>query len=257
MTDVERLLDEAEARPVEGWDFGWLGERIRIGPLPWSFDDIVIAHARRSLDLLDLDTGGGEWLARLPIRPPRTVATESWPPNVAVATARLEPLGISLVQVDAAPDNVEQSANETRGRLPFASESFALISNRHAAFVAPEVARVLAPTGVFLTEQVGGDYGEFYDALSIPRPSGRGSEWTSRRATAQLERAGLHVVEAGEAQEATTFADVGAFAWYLKAIPWVVDGFSIAAQRTRLEQLQAEMPLTVRQPAFWLRAVKR
>ena len=256
MTDVARLLEEAEARPVEGWDFGWLGDRMRVAPLPWSFEDIVAAHAMHSADLLDMETGGGEWLARLSHRPPRTVATESWPPNVEVAGRRLRPLGITVVHDEGAPDNVEQSENEARGRLPFPSESFALISNRHGTFVASELARVLAPNGVFLTQQVGGDYDEFRDALSIPRQSGRGREWTLQLATAQLERAGLHVVESGEAFEATAFADVGAFAWYLKAIPWVVPGFSIAEQRARLEQLQAEMPLTIRQPAFWLRATK-
>jgi SAM-dependent methyltransferase len=256
VTDVERLLDEAEARPIEGWNFGWLGTRMRIAPLPWSFDGIVTAHARTSPDLLDMDTGGGEWLARHAIRPPRTVATESWPPNVSVAAQRLRPLGVEVVQADAAPDNVEQSDDETRGQLPFPPESFALISNRHSSFVASEVARVLVPKGVFVTEQVGGDYDEFHRALSIPRPTDRAREWTLRLATAQLEHAGLRVVESGEALEETTFTDVGAFAWYLKAIPWVVDGFTIAGHRARLEQLHAEMPLTVRQPAFWLRAVK-
>jgi hypothetical protein len=256
VTDVAWLLEEAEARPVEGWDFSWLGDRMRVAPHPWSFEHIVAEHARRSPDLLDMETGGGEWLARLAVRSPRTVATESWPPNVEVAGARLRPLGITVVRDEAAPDNVEQSENETRGRLPFPSQSFALISNRHGTFVASEVARVLARGGNFLTEQVGGDYDEFHAALSIPRPSGRGPEWTLGLASAQLERAGLAVVESAEAFEETTFADVGAFAWYLKAIPWVVHGFTIAEHRARLEQLQAEMPLTLRQPAFWLRAKK-
>jgi SAM-dependent methyltransferase len=256
VTHVARLLEDAEARPVEGWDFGWLGERLRVAPLPWSFEDIVVAHAQRSSDLLDMETGGGEWLTRLAVRPPRTVATESWPPNVEVARTRLRPLGVTVVHDEGAPDNIDQSENETRGRLPFPSQSFALISNRHGAFVASEIARVLAPNGVFLTQQVGGDYDEFHDALSIPRASGRGREWTLALATVQLERTGLRVVESAEASEVTTFADVGALAWYLKAIPWIVAGFSIAEHRARLEELQAEMPMTLRQPAFWLRAVK-
>jgi SAM-dependent methyltransferase len=256
MTDVAELLAEADAHPVEGWDFSWLGDRLRVAPLPWSFEDIVAAHAEHSPDLLDMETGGGEWLTRLAVRPPRTVATEAWPPNVDVAGARLRPLGITLVRDEGAPDNVEQTENDTRGRLPFPSESFALISNRHGTFLASEVARLLVPNGVFLTQQVGGEYDEFHDALSLPRPTGRAREWTRRTATAQLERAGLRVVESDEAFEETTFADVGAFAWYLKAIPWIVDGFSISDHRARLERLQPEMPLRIRQPAFWLRAVK-
>jgi hypothetical protein len=260
VTDVAQLLAEADDHPVEGWSFDWLGVRLRIAPLPWSFDEIVVDHARRSPDLLDLETGGGEWLAALAVRPPRTVATESWPPNVDVAGARLRPLGITVVHAEAAPENVEQPESETRGRLPFPSSSFALISNRHATFVAAEVARVLVAQGVFVTQQVGGDYDEFHDMLGLAHTPRRLPEWDVRRATAQLESAGLRVTDSAESREETSFADVGAFAWYLKAIPWVVPGFTVSTHRTQLERLQQRIeergPLHVRQPAFWLRAEK-
>jgi cyclopropane fatty-acyl-phospholipid synthase-like methyltransferase len=67
-------------------------------PLPWDYTATVLEHARRSPDLLDLGTGGGEWLAALPYRPARTVATEAWPPNVSVARGRLKPLGTEVVR---------------------------------------------------------------------------------------------------------------------------------------------------------------
>ena len=166
------------------------------------------------------------------------------------------------MQGEAAPKNVEQDEDETGGRLPFPSHSFALISNRHGTFVAVEVARVLVPGGVFLTQQVGGDYDEFHDALGLspPPPPDRAREWDVRHATGQLERAGLRVTESAESFEQTTFADVGAFAWYVKAIPWVVPGFRISTYRAQLEHVQERIdeggPLTVQQPAFWLRAEK-
>jgi hypothetical protein len=105
---VDRLLKEAEAKPVEGWDFTWLGDRISTAPLPWSFEAVVSSRARRSPDLLDMETGGGEWLAALPDRPRRTVATEAWPPNVEVAGARLRAFGITVVWAKGAPDNADQ-----------------------------------------------------------------------------------------------------------------------------------------------------
>jgi len=37
------------------------------------------------------------------------------------------------------------------GRLPFRDGAFALVIDRHEAFNAREVARVLAPDGVFIT----------------------------------------------------------------------------------------------------------
>lgn len=257
--ELERLLAEAEARPLGGWDFGWLGERMRSSALPWSFEEIVVGHARSSPDLLDLGTGGGEWLAALPYRPPRTVATEAWETNLAIARARLGPLGVTVVPVEAAPDNVEQQADEQRGRLPFAAESFALVVSRHESYVATEIERVLVPGGRFLTQQVGGGgYGELRGALGLAPD--RREAWTLALATAQLTDAGLTVVESGESEVVTTFADVGALAWFLKAAPWIVPEFSIATHRDALAaihgRLSAGSRFAVHEPAFWLEAVK-
>jgi len=254
------LLEEADAYPVRGWDFAWLGERISKAPLRWSFEEIVSSHAGRAPDLLDMGAGGGEWLAALGHRPRRTVATEAWPPNVDIAGARLRPLGITVVWSEGAPDNIDQSSDEKRGRLPFPTESFELISSRHEAFVATEVARVLTRGGTFLTQQVGGSYDDFSDALGLSRPAKAGPQWNLPLAEEQVVRAGLRLLDSGEDAEVTRFADVGAFAWYLKAIPWVIEGFAIETHRLELEQLHERIraggPITVRQPAFWLEAVK-
>src|SRR5207247_8790407 len=102
---VDALLDAAERQPCVGWDFTWLRGRLGSQPLPWDYTASVVEHARSSPDLLDLGTGGGEWLAELSYRPPRTVATEAWGPNVAIASARLRPLGVDVVQVAPARDN--------------------------------------------------------------------------------------------------------------------------------------------------------
>ena len=263
LRSCDALLAEAESLPVGGWNLSVLGDRISIGPLPWDFDETVVNHARAAPDLLDLGTGGGEWLASLRYRPPRTVATEGWPPNVDVAGGRLRPLGITVVATEPAPDNVDQIGGEAggAGRLPFPSGSFALVTSRHESFVASELARVLVPGGTFLTQQVGGDYGDFYDALELPRPPSRKRRWDLGLAREQLARAGLRVVDSAEGTEVTTFADVGAFAWYLRLIPWTVEGFSIATHRPQLERLHeriaADGPLTIRLPAFWLKALKQ
>ncbi|HKF19614.1 MAG TPA: hypothetical protein VKF14_20815 [Candidatus Dormibacteraeota bacterium] len=50
-----------------------------------------------------------------------------------------------------APHHDEQAADELLGRLPFRDGAFALVIDRHEAFNAREVARVLAPDGVFIT----------------------------------------------------------------------------------------------------------
>lgn len=146
---VDELLDEAERQPFTGWDFSWLEGRIVSLPLPWDYTAVVVAHARRSPDLLDLGTGGGEWLAELPYRPARTVATEAWPPNVAVAKARLETLGIEVVQVPPARDNTGRPVAGAAAILPLGDASFHLVVDRHESFEVGEVARILVPDGWF------------------------------------------------------------------------------------------------------------
>lgn len=259
MSEFERLLQEAGSHPIEGWDFAWLRGRMSTASPPWSIAEIVTRHARESPDLLDMGTGGGEWLAALAYRPPRTVATESWPPNVDVAGARLRPLGITVVRTDGARDNVAQQPDEQSGSLPFPGASFALISNRHESFVAAEVARVLTPGGSFITQQTGGNYDPFYDALGLPRPI-RGREWNLALATTEVQAAGIDVLDSAEGNEETSYSDIGAIAWYLCAVPWAVAGFSLRSLRPNLrrlhERIRVDGQIVIQQPSFWLKGVK-
>jgi hypothetical protein len=252
------LLDEAESRPVIGWDFSWLGKRVATSSLPWSYAAILLDRARQHSELLDMGTGGGEFLASLRNLPRRTVATESWPPNVEAAHRRLQPLGVGVVEVEAALDNVDQATSDPKGRLPFVDCSFGLIANRHESFVASEIARVLVTGGAFVTQQLGGDSTDFYDALGLAGPTA--PTFTLEIALGQLEDAGLQILECERSDEMTTFFDVGAFAWYLKAVPWIVDGFSIDAFRPQLRQVHdrigAHGPLTTRHRAFMISAFK-
>jgi SAM-dependent methyltransferase len=261
MPDADRfdeLVEEADEHPVGGWDFSWLGNRLIDHSLPWDYEVMLLDRAGGSPDLLDLGTGGGEFLAGLSRHPLRTVATEAWPPNVEIAGRRLRPLGIEVVEVEAAGENAQQNRAVALVRLPFADESFSLVASRHESYVPSEVARVLRPGGVFVTQQVGGDYREFYEALDLPAPPGSG--WNMGVAISQLEGSGLAIRDSAEGSAATTFSDIGAFAWYLKAIPWVIDGFSIETHRFHLTRLHqrflAEGPITFRQPAFWVEAIK-
>ena len=94
---VDELLAEAEAQPFTGWDFSWLGDRMQV-ERPWDYTQIVLDAARRAPNLLDMGTGGGEWLAELPFRPRCTIATEAWPPNVVGAARHLRAVGVPVVR---------------------------------------------------------------------------------------------------------------------------------------------------------------
>src|SRR5438128_10176012 len=137
---VTAMLDPAERQPFVGWDFSWLRGRVDSQPLPWDYTATVVEHARSSPDLLDLGTGGGEWLAELSYRPPRTVATEAWGPNVAIASARLRPLGIVVVQVASARDNTGEPLEGTASPLPIPDAAFHLVVDSPVSFEVDEVA---------------------------------------------------------------------------------------------------------------------
>ncbi|HVA88347.1 MAG TPA: methyltransferase domain-containing protein [Chloroflexota bacterium] len=148
----ERLIAEAERRPFTGWDFSYLHGKMVEGRHAWDYAE----HARRRFPgaaaMLDLGTGGGEVLAGLAPLPHRTVATESYAPNLEVARHRLAPLGVEVVAVAGAPNNLEIALGAGIGSLPFPDQSFSLVINRHESYYPSEVSRILEPGCVFLTQ---------------------------------------------------------------------------------------------------------
>lgn len=261
--DFDALVAEALAEPTGGWNLARFGARMHSTHPSWRYWDLVAEPAAIAPSLLDIGTGGGEQLAgfceSVASRPPLTVATESWPPNVPVAARRLAPFGIPVVHTEAAPDNDEQTPDELLGRLPFRDGAFALVIDRHEAFNAREVARVLALGGLFITQQVGSDYRDLYDLLD--------ELWTPAAPVdraliaGQITAAGLTVEGGGEAELLQTFADVGVLGWYLRQVPWAVPTVDVERDPGRLraahERILADGPVRVRQQQFWLRVVKR
>ncbi len=101
MNQDDRIFEAMLAHaggPMLGWDFSYLSrtERMTSEPLPWSYGSLVIAAMAEAGSMLDMGTGGGEFLSALRPLPPDTHATEGWAPNIPVARERLEPLGIAV-----------------------------------------------------------------------------------------------------------------------------------------------------------------
>jgi SAM-dependent methyltransferase len=247
---AERLLDEALLLPFRGWDFSVLGDRLVVEPPPWSFEEIVDDAAARATCMLDMGTGGGEWLSARR-HAVRTVASESWPPNVALGAARLRPLGILVVHVEGAVDNAEQAMTDARGRLGFRRGAFDLVVNRHESFVAEEVRRVLRDGGVFVTQQAASGSRQFHELLALEAPPD--DDFHMDLAIEQLERAGLCIDESAAGTATTVFGDIGALAWYLHNVPWAVRDFSIQRHRDALLHLYGG-PIRVPSERFWIRA---
>jgi SAM-dependent methyltransferase len=238
------LIHEGMTTPFEGWDFTvFAGRMTDGGSLPWDYEALVRDRLPGASSLLDLGTGGGERLAALEPLPPRTAATEGHPPNVPIARARLEPLGIE----------VAEAGNE----LPFPDGSFELVVNRHESYDPHEVRRVLAPGGAFLTQQVAGrDLEELNEALGAPPHEDR--DWDLVTASAALTSAGLTVTWSQAAGHPITFHDIGALVLFLRVVPWQVPDFDPEAYGDRLRALHESMerghPLTATAHRFALLA---
>jgi hypothetical protein len=254
VADPDQLLEDAQATDFAGWDFTRLGSRLVLEPPPWDFGEIAAESATRAATMLDMGTGGGEWLSSLRARAPVTVATESWPPNVGLAATRLHALGVPVVHVEGARDNLRQDRGDPKGRLGFMGEAFDLVTNRHESFVASEVSRILRGEGTFLTQQTQSGSQEFHELLGVRPPAVE--ELELDLVVEQLRGAGLKVDEAEQGSATTVFADIGALAWYLRSIPWAVPGFSVSAYREALIGLHGD-PIRVTSVRFWVRAHKR
>ena len=227
MDDAEfrRLIGEAEQSGFSGWDFSYLNGRWQSEDPSWDYMAKVRPLAGQVDALLEMDTGGGERFATLQPFPPQTYALENYPPNVALARERLEPLGVRVLQC------------ESYAKLPFENDSLDLVINRHGEFDAGEIFRILKPGGKFITQQVGGlHYKELNEAIdpAIRYPYW---DWNLAAVVQQLADAGFQIVEQAEEFPPTAFYDIGAIAYYLKAIPWQIPGFSIEKYRQQLAQI--------------------
>lgn len=231
----QELLDEAASRPFDGWDFSAVASRNEVEPEPWDYAARVAAVTAGARAMVDLGTGGGEFLASLETRPALTIATEGWMPNVAVADRNLRRLGVHVVAVEGAPDNAAQRFTDLEGRLPFRTASLDVVIDRHEAFRATEVARVLRSGGRFLTQQVGSqNETELNQALGDVAPCVSPSldEYIG-----QLEQAGLRVLGAQEAFPAKRYLDVGLVVFFLRAVPWQYEGFDPSEHRDGLHAI--------------------
>jgi SAM-dependent methyltransferase len=245
----ERLIADAERQPFSGWDFSWLDGRWNTGAVSWNYGEIVCQQMAGIEVLLDMGTGGGEFLSSLIPLPKRTFATEAYSPNVRVAKERLEPLGVCVVEV--ASDEF----------LPFVAGAFDLLINRHESYSVQEVHRILKPNGRFITQQVGGRDGVGLNELLQEEVKLSFDYWTLDYAVRELEEHGFSLLDQKEEFPEVVFHDVGAVAYYLKAVPWQIPNFSIAAHRERLQAIhriiQEKGPLVIQGHRFYLEANKQ
>jgi SAM-dependent methyltransferase len=189
-------------------------------------------------------------LTGVPVLPPLMVATESWPPNVARATALLHPRGVAVV-ID--PDEPP---------LPFGDAAFDLVTSRHPVSVWwTEIARVLRPGGTYFSQQVGPasvfELVEYFLGPQPPQVRGHRHPDTARRDATDAE---LEVVDLRFASLRIEFLDVGAVVYFLRKVIWIVPGFTVERYRGRLRELhdliETEGPFVAHSARYLIEAHK-
>ena len=200
---------------VHGWDFSHIDGRYEEEKLPWDYREIIRRYLDPSMKILDIDTGGGEFLLSLNHPYENTAATEGYPPNVELCRRELLPLGIDFRPGDGTK------------RLPFPDEGFDMVINRHGDFNASDIHRILKPGGLFVTQQVGAENDrELVELLcgetQLPFP-----QQYLDIASGQFRDAGFEILDEREVLCPIRFYDVGALVWFARIIQWEFPDFSV------------------------------
>ncbi|MFF2886398.1 class I SAM-dependent methyltransferase [Paenibacillus sp. NPDC057967] len=253
MTPEERKqywLSE-ERHVFQGWDFSYMADRVWEQELPWNYKEAVQASMTDERVMLDMGTGGGEFLLSLSPPPGRTYATEAYPPNVALCQQKLPPYGIDIRQVYADDDP-----------LPFEDEMFDLVMNRHEVYNSEEVYRVLKPGGLFITQQVGGQNNRELSRFLL----GEGAmivdpQFNLENSSRELAAAGFTIHESAEFFPEQRFYDVGAFVYLAKIAEWEFAGFSVEKCYNELcllqEKVEKDGHFTSKEHRFFIIASKQ
>ena len=217
---------EEKKAVMSGWDFSHIKDRYRIGELPWDLTEMIRRYMKDADRLLDIDTGGGEFLLSLGHDPRLTSATEGWKPNVELCQKKLTGLGIDFHEM------TDYSA------MPFENEQFDIVTDRHGSYDADEIFRVLKHGGKFITQQVGDRNDRELVELLLPDA---GMQFSGNNLAVQSEifrNAGFEIVGQDEVFCPIEFYDIGALVWFARIIEWEFVGFSVEKCFDRL--LEAE-----------------
>lgn len=229
MESLKEYLLREEQHAFKGWDFGYLEGRCQWETLSWDYKEYVEKYRRDDYKILDMGTGGGEFLLTLHHPYENTSVTEGWEPNFQLCKEKLEPLGITVKFV------------KEDGLLPFQDEEFDLVISRHEEFVTEEVKRVLKPGGHFVTQQVGcrNDRVLVEKMMeNVPIPF---LNHDLLHNVNMLKEAGFVIDTQLEEEKEMKLFDLGAAVFFAKQLPWEFPGFSVDNNYDKIVALQQEI----------------
>jgi len=197
---------------LSGWDFSKL--KVKSIGEKWVFYEKVIEKSRQDFLLLDIGTGGGERVLKIGSNFLLVVAIDQSESmiNTANSNLRKSPTkNVRFFQMDAK-------------QLRFPDRFFNVVSCRHSNFFPHEVSRVLADSGVFLTQQV-----SEADKLNIKQAFGRGQSFGVPDGTAkenyvqQLKEAGFSKVQTFDYDTQEWYASPEDLIFLLRHTPIIPD----------------------------------
>ncbi len=203
------------SQPFSGWDFSHLNGRWSQEDLSWDYKKIVLEHLNDEMLLLDMGTGGGEFLLELDHPYEKTVVTESYPPNIKLCREKLSPLGIAVFGIDS------------EEKLPFPDAHFDMIINRHESYELREVMRILKPNGFFITQQVGKDNNRDMSFFLNEKYQSPYPDMYLEKQVSLFRDIGFRIDFAREEFPILKFFDIGAFAYFANIITWEFPDFNV------------------------------
>ncbi len=232
----EKWLAEEAIAHIKGWDFSHIEGKFTSGEddMPWDYKTVIKKYLKPTDKILDMDTGGGEFLLSLGHPYSLTSATEGYAPNVALCRETLTPLGIDFREM------------ENESQMPFEDASFDIVLNRHGSYDPKEIYRVLKPGGLFITQQVGED--NDWELIQLVLP-GKEKSFPGHNVKKQSElftANGFSELEQGEVHKPIRFYDTAALVWFARVIVWEFVDFSVDACFDRL----LEVEKTIREKGF-------
>ncbi len=228
--NVKKLTDIEETLFV-GWDFEKIYQRTEFEPMPWDYKTIIQSYLSKEDRLLDMGTGGGEFLLSLDHPYDLTTVTESYPPNLALCKEKLVPLGITLHE------------NELN-RLTIPKEGdFSIIINRHDDYDPFEVYQGLTDDGYFITQQVGGLNNHLLSQklLGGPNKNFSENEWDLAHAISDIKAAGFDILFADEVMSTVKYFDLETLVAYASIIKWEFPGFKVSNNIEELKNIEEEI----------------
>lgn len=212
---LKNYLKNEENQVFQGWDFSYINGRWDGECIPWDYEKILLSYLKKEYKLLDMGTGGGEFLLTLNHPFCNTAITESYPPNVAICKEKLQPLGITVKQVF---DDC---------KLPFEDSSFDIIINRHESFDVGEIKRILKVGGYFITQQVGAKNDVDLSEKVINNFKPLYPNNNLKNNIKAFEDKGFEIIKSEESFTPIRFYDTGALVYFAKIIEWEFPNFSV------------------------------